>query len=184
MVPGLPQWPGVKTLPSNMGSVGSILGQGTKIPHVVECGLTLKKKKDCCRSTISASHCRGSSHHQKARPGSLTCDPQCLWAFSTAVQRSQLWLWCSFTSHFQFRSEKPPGASFLSSFLALKAFFPDTGQESELQVLQTLCRANMLSGERESCCLGALAFFFGGKSTWLVVSLPPSFFSFFPLYYI
>lgn len=43
MVPGLPQW--AKTLPPNAGSVGSILGQGTKVPHAVECGLTLKKKK-------------------------------------------------------------------------------------------------------------------------------------------
>ena len=35
----------VKTLPSSAGSVGSILGRGTKVLHVVECGLTFKKKK-------------------------------------------------------------------------------------------------------------------------------------------
>ena len=40
-----PSGPVVKSLPPNAGSVGSILGQGTKVPHAVEYGLTLKKKK-------------------------------------------------------------------------------------------------------------------------------------------
>ena len=40
-----PSGPVVKTLPSSAGSVGSILGRGTKVLHVVECGLTFKKKR-------------------------------------------------------------------------------------------------------------------------------------------
>ena len=32
---GLP-WPGAKNLPSNAGTVGSVPGWGTKIPHAAE----------------------------------------------------------------------------------------------------------------------------------------------------
>ena len=38
-----PGSPVVKTLPSNAGGVGSIPGQGTKIPHAMGCGQKLKK---------------------------------------------------------------------------------------------------------------------------------------------
>ena len=38
-----PSGPVFKTLPSNAGGMGSIPGQGTKIPHAVGCGKTLKK---------------------------------------------------------------------------------------------------------------------------------------------
>ena len=37
------QWLGL--CPSNAGSVGSIPGQGTKIPHVLWCSQKMKKKK-------------------------------------------------------------------------------------------------------------------------------------------
>ena len=35
----------VKTLPSNAGGEGSIPGWGTEIPHALQCGQKLKKKK-------------------------------------------------------------------------------------------------------------------------------------------
>ena len=38
-----PRGPVVKTRPSNAGGVGSIPGQGTKIPHDVGCDQKLKK---------------------------------------------------------------------------------------------------------------------------------------------
>ena len=41
-----PGGPVVKTLPSNAGGVGAIPGQGTKIPHAVECS----KKTNCTSS--------------------------------------------------------------------------------------------------------------------------------------
>ena len=43
---------GVKTLPSNAEGSGSILGQGTKVPHAVGCGQILKTK-----TTIYKEHC-------------------------------------------------------------------------------------------------------------------------------
>ena len=38
--PGSPE--AVKTLPPNAGAMGSIPGQGTKVPHAVGCGQKLK----------------------------------------------------------------------------------------------------------------------------------------------
>ena len=40
-------------MPPNAGSVGSILGQGTRVPHAVEYCLTLKKKKKIAASLQS-----------------------------------------------------------------------------------------------------------------------------------
>ena len=111
MVPGLPQWPGVKTLPSNMGSVGSILGQGTKIPHVVECGLTLKKKNiavglqsQLLTAGVAATIKRPGPAHspvtpsafglsaQQYRGASCDCDVLSLHTFSSGQKNPQVHL--------------------------------------------------------------------------------------------
>ena len=58
-----PGGPVVKTPPSNAGGVGSIPGQGTKVPHAAGCGQkSLKKKK---KNLISKRHTNVESVKKK-----------------------------------------------------------------------------------------------------------------------
>ena len=51
---GLSVGPVVKTPPSNAGGMGSIPGQGTKIPHALRCGQK-SKIKDICDHVLQKS---------------------------------------------------------------------------------------------------------------------------------
>ena len=106
-----------------------------------------------------------AGHNQGPVPSHLAGCPECPWAFSTAVQRGPLRLWHAFTSHFQFGSEKPPGAPFQT------AQFPGT-QGSPLRHSAGVSAPgpvhplsmDVLSRETVSHRLGAMAFFLGGGS--------------------
>ena len=67
---------GVKTLPSNAEGSGSILGQGTKIPHAVGCGQKLKTKTTIYKEPCTPQETENLYDHKYTLKGnpSIICN--------------------------------------------------------------------------------------------------------------